>query len=93
MQPFTPPISFFDPNNAMLLQDDKTVLAHFFQIYCYNPSTVILPADAVSVFSIVVYTGDVDSAVGTSDPVYATIYGEHGQCAETLIGTSQTPNT
>ena len=43
--------------------------------------------DAVSVFSIVAYTGDVNSIVETADPVYATIYGEHGQCAEALIGT------
>ena len=55
--------------------------------------TQILFTDAVSVFSIVVYTGDVSSAVGTTDPAYATIYGEHGQCAETLIGTSASQNT
>ena len=47
--------------------------------------------DAVSVFSIVVYSG-VNTA-GTNDPVYATIYGEHGQCAETLIGTSDSSTT
>ena len=51
-----------------------------------------MPTD-VSVFSIVVYTGDVTTAVGTTDPVYVTIYGEHGQCEETLIGTSQAQST
>ena len=52
-----------------------------------------MSTDAVSVFSIVVYTGDASVAAATTDPVYATIYGEHGQCAETLIGTSGTQNT
>ena len=51
-----------------------------------------VPTDVVSVFSIVVYTGD-ETEFATDDPVYATVYGEHGQCEETLVGTSPTHNT